>query len=100
MHPRGQAEPSDERILTDAFATLSSKSAVRDDPAASRALEVIAARLDPVAEPPADRIRHRDVGDQTGPEEALLAGVGQVDELIAQDERPRREVFPQRGLSK
>jgi adenylate cyclase len=50
MHPRGQAEPSDERILTDAFATLSSNAAVRDDAAASRALEVIAARLDPVAE--------------------------------------------------
>src|SRR5271166_2944729 len=49
MRPREQEGPSDERVLTDAFATLSSHPAIRDDAGATRALEVIAGRLDPVA---------------------------------------------------
>jgi hypothetical protein len=36
----------------------------------------------------AGRLRHRDMGDEAIPEEALLAGEGAVDELVDDDEVP------------
>src|SRR5438874_724214 len=50
---------------------------------------------DGIADPAADRSRHRDMRDAARSEKTFVAGEGAVDELIDEDEIARSQVFAQ-----
>src|SRR3546814_4456958 len=54
-------------------------------------------RFQRVAQPGADRVGDRDVGDHAGAEERLLSREGAVDELVDDDEGAGREILAQRA---
>jgi len=60
--------------------------------ATHRQLERAGRLLQRIAKPRADRMRHRDMRHDALTEKALLTGEAAVDELIDDDEMPRRQV--------
>src|SRR3546814_1297205 len=65
--------------------------------AAQRQPEFPPGRFQRVAQPGADRVGDRDVGDHAGAEERLLSREGAVDELVDDDEGTGREIPAQRA---